>query len=1283
MKKTVLCMILLLVWCGPSFGFTGSGSGTEVDPYIVNSASLLNEVRDDLTAHYKQTADILNLSSTYANWIPIAGGGSTDSFVGSYNGQAYKITNLSIDRPSTLNVGLFGLLGNGAIIRNVRLEGVSVKGRRGVGSLIGRVTGDTTTLIERCYAVRGDGTDTVGSTVVGYDGATGGLVGSHNSVTETPGGTNNPVISQCFADLDVSWPVEVSPGVPNTGRKDKYGGLAGCTQKGTIMDSYARGSVTVNDAAAERVGGLAGCAVLRGEILRSYSTGLVTSTGAFVGGLLGRISVPGQGNNGVVTDSYWDTETSGQSTSAGGFPRNTAQMKTQANFVGWDFNAIWAIDPAINDGYPYLLWEELEPEEEDDPDPVPQKRRAMRLEGIIDRVEVPHSDTLDVNNNSALTVEAWVKKSSAQTDDIAVVVKDKAYALFLENGNEPAFRVWENNTTAHTTSSEFPLIANRWYHLTGTFDGTNIRIYINGYLHDTEILGVITLHDDEYPIGIGANLDPNDITNTGWFFHGVIDEVRIWKEVRSAVNIRTTMCRKLDSNLPNNDDFTDLMGYWRFDEISGQTLQDDSGNENTATIFSGRHVCSSAPIGDESGYDYTGSSASDFEVTLLNSSLTGESFKAVANGGTWSVADKSGLQVYYVEDVEDDDGRGPLGWKLLRERGHFGVFVTGGSDPTYNLTYTYNPAGIGRYENLKLAFRNGNCEPWKDLDATIDVGVGVLTKQGQSGTEYILGTEMDPRNAIEFDGAGYVNVIDVLVDNPLRLLTAGTLEAWIYLPETPVANAGIIHKVGNSPNNGYSLRTDVNGTGIVLDLYNSNNTPSTVTSSALTTGTWYHIAATWDTGDRRLYINGVLNASAGAGGQSASTTADINLTIGTNGTNFRGIIDEVRIWEIARGVDDIRDTMCRKLDPTRDDFTDLVGYWRFDEETDSAACPDYSDYSNTGTMTGFSNIREARICSSAPIGDDSAYSYQVGTILPDIDPPLAHPDGDAFQANATTEGGIWSEDNGIHVYLLREAPVYLPDLWVVPGEDPEEDPPIYSYVSPNGLTPPSGWSSVDYYRYWGAFVTYQPATPLQYQVIYYYDGNPMVPADDSVVGLAKRNNYCDRNWIAADESPDTVNKTLTKTGETGTEYILGGRDTPLAITLASFTATVTRDGCVEIEWETATEIDTLGFYLWRSTEEYGEYEMISNSYTRSRSVMETMGASYAFTDCGVDFTSGDRYYYKLEEIEIGPKEARHFYGPMGPVSETVGASRPVRDTAPAPTASGSGVSSCFIGASLD
>jgi filamentous hemagglutinin family protein len=127
------------------------------------------------------------------------------------------------------------------------------------------------------------------------------------------------------------------------------GGLVGVNwDSGSISDSYARGSVSGNSA---EIGGLVGNSF--GSITRSYATGAVTGSATVKGGLIGYYG------RGSVTSSYWDTQTSGLSTSAGGVGTGltTDQMKQQGSLSRFDFisaSPIWGLQSAANGGYPVL-----------------------------------------------------------------------------------------------------------------------------------------------------------------------------------------------------------------------------------------------------------------------------------------------------------------------------------------------------------------------------------------------------------------------------------------------------------------------------------------------------------------------------------------------------------------------------------------------------------------------------------------------------------------------------------------------------------------------------------------------------------------------------------------------------------------------------------------------------------------------------------------------------------------------------------------------------------------
>jgi len=107
---------------------------------------------------------------------------------------------------------------------------------------------------------------------------------------------------------------------------DYVGGLVGELSDGGITDAYAGGAVTGND----RVGGLVGSS-LDGTITRAYSSSRVSGSGSMVGGLVGE-----EFGTAVTRDSYWDIDSSGQPTSAGGTGKSGGEMMRASTFSGWD-----------------------------------------------------------------------------------------------------------------------------------------------------------------------------------------------------------------------------------------------------------------------------------------------------------------------------------------------------------------------------------------------------------------------------------------------------------------------------------------------------------------------------------------------------------------------------------------------------------------------------------------------------------------------------------------------------------------------------------------------------------------------------------------------------------------------------------------------------------------------------------------------------------------------------------------------------------------------------------
>jgi len=119
-----------------------------------------------------------------------------------------------------------------------------------------------------------------------------------------------------------------------TGLDNTVGGLVALTT-GSVTNCYSLADV----AGIDFVGGLIGSVYsATGTVTNSYSAGTVS--GGISGGLIAHNADTSYTN---VTGSYWDTDASGLSTSAGGTGKTTAEMQTQATYVGWDFVNTWQL----------------------------------------------------------------------------------------------------------------------------------------------------------------------------------------------------------------------------------------------------------------------------------------------------------------------------------------------------------------------------------------------------------------------------------------------------------------------------------------------------------------------------------------------------------------------------------------------------------------------------------------------------------------------------------------------------------------------------------------------------------------------------------------------------------------------------------------------------------------------------------------------------------------------------------------------------------------------------
>ena len=271
----------------------------------------LQGMAGNLAGHYAlgSNIDAGATNAWGAGFMPVGAYGAP--FEGTLDGLGHTIGNLTINRPTTDLVGLFGMIGNGAV-RNLGLVGGAITGQQYVGAVAGWNQSGTLQNVFSSAAVTGAL-------------ATGGLVGFNISGTITESGTSGDVTSANgfsfglggitgvnAGNISHSYSSGAISGVYNQG----VGGLSG-NNYGVISDSHS----TSNVIGGNNVGGLVG--ENGAYIVRSYATGTVNAQ-QVAGGLVGLLQ-----NNATIYRSYATGQVTG-TYHVGGLAGN---LLTNANVI--------------------------------------------------------------------------------------------------------------------------------------------------------------------------------------------------------------------------------------------------------------------------------------------------------------------------------------------------------------------------------------------------------------------------------------------------------------------------------------------------------------------------------------------------------------------------------------------------------------------------------------------------------------------------------------------------------------------------------------------------------------------------------------------------------------------------------------------------------------------------------------------------------------------------------------------------------------------------------------
>ncbi len=218
--------------------------------------------------------------------------------------------------------------------------------------------------------------------------------------------------------------------------------------------------------------------------------------------------------------------------------------------------------------------------------PPPAALTALQFNGVNQSVQIPASASVQITG--PITVEAWVRRSITGVQH-SIVEKYGCsglggYVLRVTANDKLLFGTRDDCNNGTSVVGVTTLAANTWYHVAGTWDGTALRIYVNGVLDTAALPTTRNPKAGNTPLKIGER------GNGGTPFNGLIDDARVWNVARTAAQILGGMSQCVPGNSAG------LAGNWRFDEAAGATANDATPNANHGALVNNpARVISTAP----------------------------------------------------------------------------------------------------------------------------------------------------------------------------------------------------------------------------------------------------------------------------------------------------------------------------------------------------------------------------------------------------------------------------------------------------------------------------------------------------------------------------------------------------------------------------------------------------------------------------------------------------------------------------------------------------------------
>jgi len=595
---------------------------------------------------------------------------------------------------------------------------------------------------------------------------------------------------------------------------------------------------------------------------------------------------------------------------------------------------------------------------------------ALSFDGVDDYVDAGNQQNLQITG--PITITAWVKTSNV-TSYNGIVTKyyaengKRGFALefnpFNPTGGGLRFIISRDGTSTSIVSTNEVSI-NEWEHIAATYDGSTMKLYVDGILKSNANYDA-GIYNTSEKLFLGRNVGYSSL-------NGLLDDIKIYDYARTEEEIRLDYNAGMAAHLgPSGKTCSEdpascmdygLVGNWDMDEGTGSVLNDNSGNNNHGTLTNGPKWTqgkSGSALQFDGKDDYVSVASNtnlnmganqDFTIETWIKYSNNPSYHIVAGkycdiitAGYWldvqgnnirlRVSDAGGNYVDTITTAQYNDNKWHHVMAIADRDGLAYIYIDGNQVKSNDISSENGDTGtgafsIGRPYDRNYAYFNGQIDELRIYNRALseaevryhynhggpvahwdmDEGSGstINDKSGNGNDGTISGatwTQGKYGSALSFDGVD--DYVDAGNDSSLNITDVVTIEAWVNFAS--FAGTQHIIKKGEFNSDGWYWRWN-NSDIWSITLNKAGSTKTYASGETIPLSEWTQLVSVIDNNNLKIYWykNGKYIKTTDLD-WAYTGNVNTNLYIGKQSIyHFNGVIDDVKIYNYARTEEEIR-----------------------------------------------------------------------------------------------------------------------------------------------------------------------------------------------------------------------------------------------------------------------------------------------------------------------------------------------------------------------------------------